>query len=187
MVAEINQFEKVKLDRARLERQGVFIFDNPPIAADIIPARLPSGQVNETLSRARQDLFKSGSKWNIGALVSRIPNHVCWLRELLLDTTGIVPSLALDELRPSEAVEFPTSSIFEDDRHLERSRQARKLECERWREIFCECRKAATKACENVAANVAEDAWQHFMNTHVIRRYREGRGSLLDRSAGYFQ
>lgn len=180
MAAELSTTGKAKLDREGLEKQGVFIFDGPPLLGDIIPEFGPDGEINPTLFRARAHVCGTNRGRNMANLCARIPNHVSWLRELLLDCTGIIPSYSLEELRPEESAEIPGAAIFDDEIHLNRSRQEKKMAREEWRKVFCESRQAARKACDNMDSNVAEDVWQHFMNVHIFRRDHEGRSSLLD-------
>lgn len=92
---------------------------------------------------------------------------MCWLWELLLDCDGLVPSLAQQSLEPSERAEIHAAAMLDDDEFVSPSLAEQFAVKQKWRDIFGECRQAARKACENVANNVPEDAWQCFINAHV--------------------
>lgn len=180
MGAEASKPTKLTLTRENLEYLGIFILDGAPVDGETIPESLPDWKPNETLRKARKHIWETDDEWDLQKLCSQIPNHVCWLRELLLDCDGLVPSWATKELQQHERDELPIAAISEDEDLVNLGLVEQFAAKQKWREIFRECRRAAKKACENVENNVSEDAWQYFMNAYIFKRPRDGRKSLLD-------
>lgn len=112
MGAEAGQNVKAKLNRAGLERQGVFYFNGPLISAHTIPAQDPDGEENRTLAEIRLQMRDTASKCDADTSTGRVFKHICWRREIPLNTTLGVPSFALGELKSIEAVELLATSNF---------------------------------------------------------------------------
>lgn len=172
--------EKAKLDRATLEKHGIFYLDQSVVCSDRISSKTSDGKPNEPLNRAREYLAISSRKTELPVSDWYFPKHVDWVRELLLDCNSLIPSYAKSQLRDEELIDVPEHAIFHDEEHDSLSSDERKYEVERFRKIIKGARDVARDACDNVTSRISEHDWQLFMQHNVFKRYRDGRRSPFD-------
>lgn len=174
---------KPKLNRTSLQKEGIFYLEEIAFSSsDHAIFKNLCETSKEVVTSMRTYLGPSCPGWNYANSSWQIPAHVDWLREVLLDCTGLLPKSATDVLMlPSEREAIPKHAIFHDEGHMLLSATEREKELEFFRDIFKVCREIATVAKLNHQRGVKECDWQFFMEHYIFKRYRGGARSIFDR------
>jgi hypothetical protein len=175
--------DKPKLNRASLEKQGVFYLDEIAFSSSdrAVFAELEE-RSQHVLEKVRTYLGPSCPDWNYAKDSWQIPPNVDSLRESLLDCTCLIPKSATEFLLDEDERDaIPEHAVFQDKNLKLLSNVHREEQLEVFRKIFDTCREIRDMARKNQRDRVNESGWQRFMEHYIFNQYCDGAKPIFDR------